>query len=72
MTVAGRRDLLFAAGMTGASFTAPGDGFTERIVTSPDGDIVEDATGAAAGHHHATAALSGGTWLLQVAVFAPA
>jgi hypothetical protein len=36
---------------------------------SPDGDIVEDATGLPA--DHASAALSGGTWLLQVAVFDP-
>jgi hypothetical protein len=72
VAVSGRRELLFAAGMTGASFTGPGDGFSQRIVTSPDGDIVEDAAGLAAGPHDATAALSGGTWLLQVAVLAPA
>jgi hypothetical protein len=71
VSVSGRRQLLFAAGMTGASFTSPGDGFVERIVTSPDGDVVEDATGVAAGPHRASAALTGGTWLLQVAVLAP-
>jgi len=40
LTTAASSELLFAAGMTGAVFTAPGSGFTSRIVTSPDGDLV--------------------------------
>jgi chitodextrinase len=62
-------ELLFAAGMTGAVFSAAGVGFTSRAITAPDGDIVEDAIASAAGSHTATAPLSGGTWLLQVAAF---
>jgi len=40
--------------MTGAVFTAPGSGFTSRIVTSPDGDLVEDAVAASPGSYTAT------------------
>ncbi len=50
--------------MTGAAFTAPASGFTGRAITSPDGDLVEDAVAVAAGSHGATAALTSGTWLL--------
>jgi chitodextrinase len=70
LTTAGSSELLFVAGMTGAAFTVPGTGFTSRVVTAPDGDIVEDAVAASAGSHGATASLSSGTWLLQVAAFA--
>jgi chitodextrinase len=65
-------ELLFAAGMTGAVFTAPGVGFTSRVITAPDGDIIEDAVPASPGSYTATASLSSGTWLLQLAAFAPA
>ena len=63
-------ELLFAAGMTGVSFTAPGSGYTSRVITAPDADIIEDAVAASAGNYSATAPLSGGTWLLQLAAFA--
>jgi hypothetical protein len=36
-------NLLFAAGMTASSFNGAGAGFTNRVITNPDGDIVEDA-----------------------------
>jgi hypothetical protein len=72
VTTATTSELLFAAGMTGAVFTAPGAGYTSRVITSPDGDLVEDALAASAGSHAATASLSSGTWLLQVAAFKPA
>jgi hypothetical protein len=39
------------------------------VITAPDGDIVEDAIASSSGSHTATAPLSGGTWLLQVAAF---
>ncbi len=65
-------ELLFAAGMTSTVFTAPGSGFTSRLVTTPDGDLVEDALAGAAGGHAAAASLDTGTWLLQLAAFKPA
>ncbi len=65
-------ELLFAAGMTGTVFTAAGSGFTSRVVTSPDGDLVADAVAASVGSYAASASLGSGTWLLQLAAFVPA
>jgi chitodextrinase len=62
-------ELLFAAGMTSAVFNGPGPGFASRVITDPDGDIVEDAIAPSAGSYSATAPLSGGAWLLQLAAF---
>lgn len=69
---AGPSELLFAAGMTGTSFGAAGTGFTSRVITSPDGDIVEDALAGSPGTYTASAPLGPGTWLLQLAAFVPA
>jgi hypothetical protein len=56
--------------MTGGTFTAAGPGFTSRVVTAPDGDLVADGPAPTAGSYTATASLSSGTWLLQLAAFA--
>jgi hypothetical protein len=72
VTTSTANELLFAAGMTSATFSAPGAGFTSRLITSPDGDLLEDALAASAGSHSAAATLSSGTWLLQLAAFKPA
>src|SRR5262249_49389847 len=42
VTTTAPNELLFAAGTTSGSFTGAGTGFRGRIITSPDGDIVED------------------------------
>ncbi|HXT39284.1 MAG TPA: DUF4038 domain-containing protein [Candidatus Angelobacter sp.] len=65
-------DLLFAAGMTATTFTAPGSGFTQRVITLPDADIVADKVSAAVGAYNASATLSSGAWLMQLAAFKPA
>jgi len=62
-------ELLFAAGMTGNQFTSVGIGFTERIITVPDADIVEDELAGAVGEYDGTASLVSGVWLMQVAGF---
>ena len=49
-----------------------GSGVHGRVITTPDGDLVEDAPAASAGSYGATASLGSGTWLLQLAAFAPA
>lgn len=72
LATAASSELLFAAGMTGNVFTAPGSGFTAQVITSPDGDLVEDAVAATAGSYTATASLSSGTWILQLAAFVAA
>jgi len=69
ITVAGTNELLFAAGMTANVFTSTGAGFTERVITVPDADIVEDRVAAAPGSYSAAAALNAGAWIMQVAAF---
>ena len=41
-TTTAPRTLLFGAGMTTGGFTAAGAGFTTRIITQPDLDILDD------------------------------
>jgi hypothetical protein len=72
ITISTTNELLFGAGMTATTFGAAGTGFTQRVITSPDGDIVEDQIANSAGSFNATASLSSGAWLLQLAAFKPA
>lgn len=69
-TVGTINDLLFGAGMTADTFIGAGSGFTLRVITSPDSDIVEDRIAAATGSYSATASLNTSTaWLMQLASF---
>ncbi len=49
--------------------TAAGAGYMSRVITSPDGDILEDRVVSATGSYNATAPLSGGSWVMQVVAF---
>ena len=61
--------LIVGAGTTDTRFTGAGTGFTARALTGFF-DIVEDTNGAlAAGSRHATAPLSSGNWVMQMAAF---
>ncbi len=64
-------DLLFAANTVWTTTTGPGSGFTQRLLTSPNGDIAEDEMVMAAGSYSATAPLSGpaGSWVMQMVAF---
>ena len=68
-TLSATNELLFGAGMTATTFSAAGAGFTRRVITIPDADIVEDTVASAAGIYSATAPLSSGAWLMQLAAF---
>ncbi len=69
-TTTTQTDLILGAGTTGAAFTAAGTGFTSRLITPVFGDIVEDSNATLpAGSHNATATLTNGSWLMQVAGF---
>jgi hypothetical protein len=68
-TLTASNELLFGAGMTATSFTAAGAGFTNRVITSPDGDIVEDRVSDVPGPYNATAPLNSGAWVMQLAAF---
>jgi len=63
-------DLIFGANMVSTTTSGPGPGFTSLIITSPDGDIAEDATAFAVGSYSATAPLtSAGPWVMQMVAF---
>lgn len=73
VTTSGPNELLVSGNMVVTWTTGPGAGFTQRILTSPDGDIAEDTIGASAGTYSATASLgSSGAWVMQMAAFKPA
>jgi hypothetical protein len=69
LSLSATNELLFGAGMTATTFTGSGLGFTTRVITSPDGDILEDAIANTLGPLSATASLSSGAWLMQLAAF---
>ena len=63
-------DLLFGANTVWTYTTGPGSGFTQRLLTSPNGDITEDEMIGAKGTYSATAPLSSaGTWVMQMVAF---
>jgi hypothetical protein len=69
VTTTTANQLLFGAGMTTAHFTGAGAGFTSRVITSPDGDIVEDMVASAPGAYATTAPSTSGAWVMQAAAF---
>ena len=63
-------DLIFGANIVATLTTGPGNGFTSRMITSPDGDIVEDDMVTSTGSYSATAPLnSAGAWVMQMVAF---
>src|SRR6266849_510815 len=66
VTTANANDLLFGASYVSTRVSAPGAGYTSRVITSPDGDIAEDEIVTAAGTYSATATMSSGNWVMQV------
>jgi hypothetical protein len=62
-------DLLVAANLVQGLTTAPGSGFTARVITSPDGDLLEDRIVAAAGSYIGTAEITGDAWIMQTVAF---
>jgi len=61
-------ELIFGAGITNGGFTGSGTGFTTRIITVPDADIVNDRVVNGVASYAATATQSGG-WVMQAAMF---
>jgi glucose/arabinose dehydrogenase/PKD repeat protein len=61
-------ELIFGAGMTTGGFTGSPTGFTTRLITIPDADIVNDRIVSTVGANAALANVSGG-WVMQVATF---
>jgi hypothetical protein len=63
-------DLLVGANVVWTRTTAPGSGFTQRMITSPDGDIAQDRVVTATGSYSASASLdNAGPWIMDVVAF---
>jgi chitodextrinase len=63
-------DLILGANIVVSMTTGPGSGFTQRILTSPDGDIVEDKVVSTVGSYSASATLGAAApWIMQMVAF---
>jgi hypothetical protein len=63
-------DLILGANMVYTSNAGAGLGFTNRMITSPDADLVEDMVVTTAGIYSADAPLSSpGPWVMQMVAF---
>ena len=70
VTTTNATDLLFAANLVLTITSGPGTGFTQRLLTSPDGDIAEDRMVTATGSYSATAPVSpSAQWIMQMVAF---
>ena len=69
VTTGNPNDLLVGANLVQQLTTGAGAGYTSRVITSPDGDILEDHIVTTAGSYSATAALTGGAWIMQMVAF---
>jgi hypothetical protein len=70
VTTTNANDLIIGANLVQTMTTGAGAGFTSRMITSPDGDIVEDLVVTATGSYTATAPVSpSGPWIMQLVSF---
>ena len=69
VTTTNASDLIVGANLVSSLTTGAGAGFTSRIISTPDGDILEDRTVTATGSYNATAPLSSGAWIMQLVAF---
>jgi hypothetical protein len=69
-TTTNANELIVGANTVYTYDAGAGTGFTLRIKTAPDGDLVEDEVVSTAGSYSATAPLAGsGPWVMQMATF---
>src|SRR5882762_1551413 len=70
VTTTNANDLLVGANLVQTITTGPGSGYTNRVITTPDGDILEDRVVTAIGSYTATAPVSpAGQWIMQMVAF---
>ena len=69
VTTGNPNDLLVGANLVQQVTTGPGSGYTSRVITSPDGDILEDEIVSTTGSYNATAVITGGAWIMQLVAF---
>jgi hypothetical protein len=68
-TTTSANELIVGAETTENTTVAAGSGFTARIITSPNSDLVEDKVVTTAGSKSATATLTPGAWVMQMVTF---
>jgi hypothetical protein len=61
--------LLVGANYVSSSTTAAGAGYTSRVITDPNGSILEDRVVTTTGSYKATAPLNSGNWIMQMLAF---
>jgi IPT/TIG domain len=66
-TTAKPNELIVGAGTSSNTFTAPGGGFTQRVLSF--GNIVEDKIVTTVGSNHATATNTATNWVMQMVCF---
>jgi chitodextrinase len=70
ITTTNANDLLVAGNLVQTMTGGPGTSFTSRVITSPDGDILEDRIVTTTGSYSASATVSpSGWWIMQMAAF---
>ena len=62
-------DLLLGANLVQTHTTGAGASFTNRMITNPDGDILEDRIVTAVGNYSAAAPLQSAQWIMQMVTF---
>jgi chitodextrinase len=63
-------ELLIGANIVGTTTTGPGSSYTARIITNPNGNILEDRVVTVTGSYSATAPISPrGSWIMQLVAF---
>jgi PKD repeat protein len=69
VTTTSPNTLLFAANTVSTLTAGAGSGFTNRVITQPDGDIVMDRFATSVGSYSATAPVYYGVWVIQMVAF---
>jgi Concanavalin A-like lectin/glucanases superfamily/Chitobiase/beta-hexosaminidase C-terminal domain/IPT/TIG domain/Fibronectin type III domain len=70
VTTTNANDLLVGGNIVQTHTTAAGSGYASRMITSPDGDIVEDRIVTATGSYSASATLNpAAQWIMQMVAF---
>src|ERR1700722_3193408 len=67
-TTTSANELIVGAGNPTTVFKSPGSGFTSRVINA-FGGISEDKIVSSTGNYNATATLTSGTWVMQMAAF---
>ena len=70
VTTSNANDLLVGANLVQSTTKSAGTGYTNRVITTQDGDILEDSIVTTTGSYSATASLSfSSQWIMQMVAF---